>query len=45
MKKSMALILALSIAALVSMVPGAQAKGRQADDPVPECQFELDGCD
>jgi hypothetical protein len=44
-KKTMALALALSFAALLAMVPDADAKGRRGDDvqhPV-ECQVEDGG--
>jgi hypothetical protein len=41
-KKTMALALALSFAALLAMVPAADAKGRRGDDvpAPPECQVE-----
>lgn len=45
MKKTMALALVLSFAALLAVVPGADAKGRRVDDvpPPPECEVEEGG--
>jgi hypothetical protein len=44
-KKTMALALALSFAALLAMVPAADAKGKRNDDvpQPPECQVEDGG--
>jgi len=44
-KKTMALAVALSFAALLAMVPDADAKGRRGDDVPhpPECQVEDGG--
>lgn len=45
MKKTMALALVLSFAALLAMVPDADARGKRKDDvpPPPECQVEDGG--
>jgi hypothetical protein len=42
MKKAMTLALFLSIAALLSAVPDADARGKRGDDPrrPPQCQVE-----
>ena len=44
-KKTMALALALSFAALLAMVPNADAKGKRGDDNPrpPECEVEDGG--
>ena len=43
MKKTMALALVLSFAALLAMVPGADARGRDDAPQPPECQVEDGG--
>lgn len=46
MKKTIALALALSFAALLAIVPDADAKGKRNDDVLPqpqECQVEDGG--
>jgi hypothetical protein len=42
LKKTIALVLALSFAGLLAAVPSVDAKGKRNDDVNPECQVEIE---